>query len=213
MLHNRGVTGFVFGLALVLMVVIAGCGATEQTVAPAPEPSATASRPVDLDGSEWILTTLKGADLLPGTNITLGFAEGHAAGFASCNAYGGPYSTAGDGTLSVSVLEVTAQACLEPQGVMEQEDAYLTVFREAAAYQVAGDQLEIQDAAGESLLVYARKERFAMDPDDLPHTVWQLVSLNGASPIEGSSITLAFHDDSHASGQAGCRATIWSPGP
>lgn len=205
MLRYRGLTGILSGLALMLVVVLAGCGATEQTVAPAPEPSATAGRPADLDGSEWILTTLKGADLLSGTNITLGFAEGHAAGFASCNAYGGPYSTADDGTLSVSMLEVTAQACLEPQGVMEQEDAYLTAFQEAAAYRVTGDQLVLQGDAGELLLVYARKERFAMDPDDLPHTVWQLASLNGASPIEGSSITLAFHDDSHASGQAGCR--------
>ena len=120
MLRNRGLIGIVSGLALVLVVVLTGCGATEQTVAPAPEPSAAASRPADLDGSEWNLTALKGADLLSGTNITLGFAEGHAAGFASCNAYGGSYSTADDGTLSVSMLEVTAQACVEPQGVMEQ---------------------------------------------------------------------------------------------
>ena len=204
-LRNRGLTGIVSGLALVLVVVLAGCGATEQTVAPAPQPSATAGGPVDLDGSEWILTTLNGADLLPGTNITLGFAEGHAAGFASCNAYGGPNSTADDGTLSISMLQVTAQACLEPQGVMEQEDAYLTAFHEAAAYRVTGDQLELVDSEGELLLVYSRKEKFAMDPGDLLRTVWQLVSLNGASPVEGSTITLDFHDASRAGGQAGCR--------
>ena len=83
MLRNRRLAGIVTGLALVLVVVLVGCGATEQTstrpletAAPAPEASATASRPADLDGSEWNLTTLNGADLLPGTNITLGFAEG-----------------------------------------------------------------------------------------------------------------------------------------
>ena len=44
-----------------------------------------------------------------------------------------------------------------------------------------------------------------MEPEALPGTVWQLVSTNGTPPVEGSTITLAFHDEQHASGQAGCR--------
>jgi heat shock protein HslJ len=205
MLRNRVSTGFVIGL--VLAAVLVGCSAAEQTATPAPEAPATTPtrRPVDLNGSDWNLTALNGSDLLPDTNITLGFEDGHVAGFAGCNAYGGSYSAADDGTLSISVLEVTAQACLEPQGVMEQEDAYLTAFQGAAAYRVTDEQLELVDAGGELLLVFARKEEFAMDPGDLPRTVWHLESLDGADPVEGSSITLAFHDESHASGQAGCR--------
>jgi heat shock protein HslJ len=196
--------GIIIALALALVILLVGCGSPEQTPTPAPETFPTAG-PVGLDGSEWTLTTLKGADLLPGTHITLGFAEEQASGFAGCNAYGGPYSTGDDGTLSVSMPEMTAQACLEPQGVMEQEQAYLAALRDAAAYRRAGDRLDLVGAEGESLLIFARKERFAMDPGALPDTKWQLVSFDGASPVEGSRITLAFRDLSHVSGQAGCR--------
>ncbi|NIV32138.1 MAG: META domain-containing protein, partial [Anaerolineae bacterium] len=88
---------------------------------------------------------------------------------------------------------------------MDQEGAYLAALQEAAAYRVAGDLLDLVGAEGGSLLTFARQERFAMNPGDLPDTEWQLVSLDGARPVEGSRITLAFRDSSHASGQAGCR--------
>ena len=203
--RDRGRIGILIGLALVLAALLAGCGGLDRTATPVPEVSASTSMPADLDGSEWTLTTVQGAALLPATNITLGFAEGLASGFAGCNAYGGPYAAGDGGTLSVSTLAVTAQACVDPQGVMEQESAYLGAFQEAEVYRVAGHRLELLNAAGESLLIFVRNEEFAMDPGDLPGTVWQLSSLNGASPVEGSVITLAFHDGSHASGQAGCR--------
>jgi heat shock protein HslJ len=201
---NGGKAGIVLGLAVLLIALLVGCGQAEPTDEPAPGTSAPAPEAFDLDGTEWILAKLSGADLLPGTQITAGFADGRAAGFASCNAYGGPY-VADDGALSISMLEVTAQACIEPQGVMEQEGAYLAALQEAAAYRVTGDQLELEDGKGTRLLVFARKERARMDPAQLLGTGWQLVSLNGARPVEGSTITLAFLDDSNAIGMAGCR--------
>jgi heat shock protein HslJ len=191
--HTRVNVGIIFGLSLMLVALPAGCGT-----------STLSGDQASLDGSEWILAKLMGDDLVPGTQITLGFEEGRAGGFAGCNAYGGAY-LAGAGALSVSALEMTAQACVEPQGVMEQEAAYLAALQQAAAYRMTGNQLEIEDDAGGLLLALARKERADMDPADLLRTEWQLVSLNGASPVEGSSITLAFLDDSHATGMAGCR--------
>jgi heat shock protein HslJ len=159
---------------------------------------------VDLDGTEWILTSLQGAGLLAGTNITLEFAEGHVSGFASCNAYGGPYVVDGAG-LAIQELETTAQGCIEPDGIMDQESAYTQALLAGAAYRLAGGRLEILDDTGETLLVFERKEEAMTDPGDLPGTVWQLVSTNGTPPVEGSTITLAFQGGGHASGQAGCR--------
>jgi heat shock protein HslJ len=199
---NRGWVGMVLGLALVLALVLAACGETEQAV---PEASAVPAVQPDLDGSEWNLVELRGAALLPGTNITVSFAEGNAGGFAGCNAYGGAYEAAGDGALSISTLQRTLMACLEPEGVMEQEDAYLAALPEAVSYRVAGDRLEIEDGAGELLLVFTRKARAAMDPGDLLGTEWRLVSLNGAAPVEGSTITIAFAPGGSAGGMAGCR--------
>ena len=184
--------GSLVGLLLMLAALV-GCGT-----------SALSGDQASLDGSEWILAKLMGDDLVPGTQITLGFEEGRAAGFAGCNAYGAAYE-ADDGALSVTLLEVTVQACVEPPGVMEQEAAYLTALQESAAYQVTGNQLEIEDDAGGLLLVLVRKERAEMDPANLLATEWQLVTLNGASPVDGSSITLDFVDESHATGMAGCR--------
>lgn len=41
---------------------------------------------------------------------------------------------------------------------MEQEAAYIAALRSAASYQVMDDRLEIDNAAGETNLVFARKE-------------------------------------------------------
>ena len=40
---------------------------------------------------------------------------------------------------------------------MEQEAAYIEALRSAASYRVADDRLKIDDAAGETILVFARK--------------------------------------------------------
>jgi heat shock protein HslJ len=44
-----------------------------------------------------------------------------------------------------------------------------------------------------------------MDPADLLGTAWRLASLNGRNLIEGSTVTLAIHNEHQVSGQAGCR--------
>lgn len=49
-----------------------------------------------------------------------------------------------------------------------------------------------------------------MNPDDLPGTAWQLASLNGSPFIEGSTITLVFHNDHRVSGHAGCQDYVAS---
>jgi heat shock protein HslJ len=53
--------------------------------------------------------------------------------------------------------------------------------------------------------VFERIRHEAMNPEDLIGTIWALTSLDGEGPVEGSIITLGFHDDRHASGHAGCR--------
>jgi heat shock protein HslJ len=204
--------------ALLLAIVLAACGGTRQTpdrvtgqaslsggttesVSGEAEP---ADEVVDLEGTDWILTALRDSDLLAGTNITLGFAGGQVSGFAGCNAYGAPYTTDGN-RLAIEVLEMTAQDCLEPEGVMEQEAAYAEALWQVRAYRVLDNRLELEDEAGEPILVFEREVQFAMDPADLVGTAWRLVSTDGQPPVEGSFITLTFQDTGHASGHAGCR--------
>lgn len=166
--------------------------------------------PGDLEATEWVLTQLNGEGILEGTNITLNFADGQAGGFAGCNAYGGPYTATGSGTLTVLEIAATAQGCVEPEGVLQQESAYIAALTGADAYRVMDDRLEIENASGETTLVFARKEQFSMDPRDLVGTQWQLVAWDGGSPIEGSTITLVFLNDNQIDGHAGCRGYVAS---
>ena len=190
----------VMGLALLLIA----CGPRLPAVEPTPKGQTPTAAP-GLADSEWLLTLLNGEQLRAGSQVTLRFAGGQASGFAGCNAYGGAYREPSGGTLSIGELAVTAQACLEPDGVMEQEAAYIRALREVVAYQIDGEQMEMRNETGGARLVFERDRHEAMNPEDLIGTIWALTSLDGEGPVEGSSITLGFHDDRHVSGHAGCR--------
>jgi heat shock protein HslJ len=200
-------------IALVLAAALAGamtaCGGLGGTVKPPDTGEEPGDGPVGIDpalaDSEWVLVSLNGGDLVEGSNITLGFAEGRVGGFAGCNGYGSEYTAADEGKLAISMIQITLQACLSPEGVMEQESAYTEALVNAVAYRVMGDRLEIEDAGGEVTLVFVRKEEFAMEPGDLVGTGWRLVSWDGDGPIEGSTITLVFRSEERVIGWAGCR--------
>jgi heat shock protein HslJ len=166
--------------------------------------------PGDLVDTEWVLAQLNGERLVEDTNITLSFSDEQASGYAGCNAYGGPYTATDSGTLTILEIAATAQGCVEPEGVMQQEGAYITALTGADAYRVMDDRLEIEDASGETTLVFTRKAQFPMAPRDLVGTQWQLVAWDGGSPIEGATITLVFLNDSQIEGYAGCRDYVAS---
>ncbi|MCL7454720.1 MAG: META domain-containing protein, partial [Anaerolineae bacterium] len=193
-----------------ILLLLAACGPLPSPTVPgatetdAPPPSGADP----LAGTEWILTSLHGGALLEGSHIVLKFQEDIVVGFAGCNAYGGgsgSYTASRDGTLEIPAPAQTSMACVEPEGVMEQEEAYVEALAGAASYRMADNRLQLQDAAGETALVFARREPVTMDPAELVGTAWQLVTMDGEEPIEGSTFTLAFHGEGRASGDAGCR--------
>ena len=51
-------------------------------------------------------------------------------------------------------LAVTMMMCVEPEGVAEQEAAYLAALQAAARYTLDGGQLTLTDAAGAPLVVF-----------------------------------------------------------
>jgi len=116
--------------------------------------------PADLVGTQWVLVSLNGKSLVEGTSITLNLNEEFLEGFAGCNGYGGPgggrYMATDDGTLTlIPPLATTVQLCSAPEGVMEQEAAYIKALQSAAVYRVVDDRLEVDNAAGETTLVFA----------------------------------------------------------
>jgi heat shock protein HslJ len=142
-----------------ILVILAACGVLQST--PTPVTSATAST---LEGTEWVLISLNGKSIIEGASITLSFAEVFLGGFMGCNGYGGgpdsgKFIVTDDGTLTIPhQIAVTVQLCSTPEGVMEQEAAYIEVLRSVASYRVVDDLLEIDNAAGETTLVFARRE-------------------------------------------------------
>jgi heat shock protein HslJ len=121
----------------------------------------------DLPGTSWELTTLSGSELLPGTAITLDFEEEDLSGSAGCNHYGAGYQLS-ENSLSVGDIAVTEMACPEPQGILEQEAAYLTALSGAASYQVAGEQLEIRDETSEQVLLFVPAANTPVSQPDVP---------------------------------------------
>jgi len=104
--------------------------------------------------TEWELVSLNGGPLIEGRGITLRFGEASLEGSGGCNTYGGSY-TASEDRLSVSGVYATEMACMEPEGIMDQEQAYFQVLNTVTRYRVEGDQLELYDEAGSPILVFA----------------------------------------------------------
>jgi heat shock protein HslJ len=139
----------VFGLALMLgALILGGCDAGE--------------RSADLAGTQWVLTSLNGKAPMEDTEITLRFEKEFLSGSMGCNNYGGgrdsgKYSRTDRGMLKVRQLAVTVQLCSEPEGIMEQEEAYIDALLSAETYRVIEDRLEIAYASGATPLVFAGK--------------------------------------------------------
>jgi heat shock protein HslJ len=106
-----------------------------------------------LDGTSWRLVVLAGSSLIPETEITASFADGQVGGQA-CNSYGGSYTVSGD-KLTVRELYQTEMACLEPEGIMEQESQYMDLLRQADNFSISGQELRITSSGGDTLIFVA----------------------------------------------------------
>ena len=100
-----------------------------------------------LNGTGWRLETFRKSAPIAGTEITVRFNDGTIKGSAGCNTYGGVYKVNGTG-ISISEIYFTEMACMEPEGVMEQEQMYLG---DAYKYQLTKDQQQIFLTAQETL--------------------------------------------------------------
>lgn len=107
-----------------------------------------------LDETAWVLTEIDGTVPLPGSSVTLRFADGQVSGNSSCNSYGGDYTTSSSGSIEFGMMMSTLMACMEPEGLMEQETAYMQTLSEVESFQVDGSELTLEDGSGMVLLRY-----------------------------------------------------------
>jgi heat shock protein HslJ len=122
---------------LVLGLVLAACGAEADGY--------------DLDGTSWVLVTYRKNAPLPDTNPTLIFEGDQVSGNASCNSFGGGYTINGQ-EISFEQMFTTMMACMQPDGIMEQEADYMEMLSQVREYEVQDGQLVLHFDAHETLV-------------------------------------------------------------
>jgi heat shock protein HslJ len=118
--------------------------------------------PRSLLGTTWQMTFYnngKGGftSAVLGTEVTATFGEdGRVAGSAGCNTYSASFELDGE-AISIGPAMTTRMMCAEPEGVMEQETAYLAALESSATYRIEGDKLELWSADGSRMASYVVK--------------------------------------------------------
>jgi heat shock protein HslJ len=106
-----------------------------------------------LMGTSWRATGINNGreaveSVLSDTLVTLSFGgEGDASGSGGCNHYSGHFEATGS-RISIGKIAVTAMACADPPGVMEQEQAFLKALAAATTVRFEGQRLELRTSDG-----------------------------------------------------------------
>jgi heat shock protein HslJ len=113
----------------------------------------------ELAGTSWSVIGYNNGrggvvSVIIGTELTAAFGEdGTLSGLAGCNSYSAGYEVEGN-NISIGLPISTMMACAEPEGIMEQEQEYLTALSTAATYQITGDRLEMRTAEGATVATF-----------------------------------------------------------
>ena len=102
----------------------------------------------DLNGTAWTLTNYDGTTLLSNTTMTAFFESGEVNGSAGCNHYFGSFKAKGD-QIQIDGLGWTEMACMDPEGIMQQEQQVMSLLSEAATFSIQGQVLQIITGSGE----------------------------------------------------------------
>jgi heat shock protein HslJ len=135
------------------LLLLNASGATLATLAPQPQPQTLAGTAWQVDaynnGREAVVS------VVAGTQLTLDFlADGGLRGSGGCNNFNGRF-TVTDGKLSIGQVASTRMACMQPEGSMAQEAAFLAALQSATRARREADRLELRSASG-ALAVSAR---------------------------------------------------------
>lgn len=92
--------------------------------------------------------------VIQGTEISAEFdgSKETIKGSAGCNHYSGSYEVKGGQLTIPGPLAATEMYCMEPTGVMDQEQEYLTILQLAESYEINGEELRI-NCGGQVLIL------------------------------------------------------------
>ncbi len=103
--------------------------------------------PVTLDGTDWKMTELGGAPVVPSDSkrepyLTFRAIKHHVAGTSGCNRLFGTYETGPEQALKMKMGGMTMMACSEP--LMTQERNLLDALGTVTNYRLDGEKLELR---------------------------------------------------------------------
>jgi len=167
------------------------------------------AEPKSLTGNLWkVIAYNNGKEavvsVIIGSEIMAYFDEqGQVGGSAGCNNYSASYEVSGD-NISIGPAITTRMACSDPEGIMDQEMAYLAALEMASSFQFEGDRLILLDDEGRRVVDYQEARSF-----ELSETIWHLKAYNDGdqaivSTLEGTDLTAIFSENGDLSGSAGC---------
>ena len=99
---------------------------------------------IRMTSTPWRLEEIGGAPILPGTKVTIRFAEdGRISGSGGVNSYFGSTERTGAESLEFSPIGATQMYGGDPPGIMEQEQAYFQALQSVDGFRVKGDRLQL----------------------------------------------------------------------
>ena len=110
-----------------------------------------------MEGKTYLSTAVKGATLVPGTQIPLSFKDGSLSASGGCNSMGGTYTITG-GRLTTTQMMTTEMGCEQPR---MQQDQWLAALLSSSTINLAGDTLTLDDGTIQLTL----QDREVADPD------------------------------------------------
>lgn len=144
------------------------------TVAPTQRPTVAPTQPIappqpptieptvnPLAGTRWnVMNVNNGNDavvgMIAGTTLTLEFdAASQVSGNSGCNTYSASYQVSGN-ALTIGRPAGTTRQCETPEGVMQQEQQFLTALQNAATFDITGNTLTIRNAGGATQVIATR---------------------------------------------------------
>ena len=151
-----------------------------------------------LEGTYWKATELAGTPMPtqgPNREAHLQFqAGGRVSGSDGCNRITGTYQLTGD-RVTFGQMAGTQMACVNPSGT---EGPFREALKNATRLTVAGDRLELFNAAGTRLAVFTAAQASGSSPSPgLAGTSWQLVKFQGSddtmlTPDDRAKYTIEF---------------------
>lgn len=196
---------------LVLTVGLAACGSDDTADKPSGSTSTTTTtKPekgttgADFADRTFVSKLVKGRDLVPGSQITLTFADDRLGVSGGCNTMSAPYAFAKD-TLRWTEAAMSTQMGCEPAAT-EQDQWLSTLFTDGVGAQLKGDILTLMDRG----VVVTLEDKESAQPDkELVGPTWTLESTQDGDtasslPAGAEPPTITFTADGSVAVFTGC---------